>query len=132
MSIINIRRMTSNFVKFAQRNFPLPISTSQFTHFGAHVNSMELRMSCDVKELRCQGAAISELQPLTSCIYKLEPPTNKPCKLHIYIYIYILYYLSFIISQNELKVNSCGAHFSIHKKFSITIDFFQKICYNYL
>ncbi len=122
MSIINIRRMTSNFVKFAQRNFPLPISTSQFTHFGAHVNSMELRMSCDVKELR--SVSCNHLQ---AAYTSWNHPRISPASC-----IYYIILSPFIISQNELKVNSCGAHFSIHKKFSITIDFFQKICYNYL
>ena len=130
--------MTSNFVKFAQHNFPLPISTSQFTHFGAHVNSMELRMSCDVKELganelRCQGAAMSrscdvkELRSV-SCNHLQAAYTswNHP-RISPASCIYYIILSPFIISQNELKVNSCGAHFSIHKKFSITIDFFSKL-----
>ena len=127
MSIINIRRITSNFVKFAQHNFPLPISTSQFTHFGAHVNSMELRMSCDVKELRSVScnhlqAAYTSCNHLQAAYTSWNHPRISPASC-----IYYIILSPFIISQNELKVNSCGAHFSIHKKFSITIDFFSKL-----
>ena len=127
MSMSNIRRMTSNFVKFAQRNFPLPISTSQFAHFGAHVNSMELRMSYDVKELGANELRSVSCNHLQAAYTSWNHPRISPASC-----IYYIILSPFIISQNELKVNSCGAHFSIHKKFSITIDFFQKICYNYL